>query len=66
MHRLTLWHGILVKSIPWCGQVIVDMVFLFFFFFVKFRYDSQADIPNDIEGEQDRVMFIRTVVQIIV
>ncbi|CAF2029434.1 unnamed protein product [Rotaria magnacalcarata] len=29
------------------------------------QYDSQADIPNDIEGEHDRVIFIRTVAQII-
>lgn len=30
------------------------------------RYDPLADVPNDIEGEQDRVMFIRTITQIIV
>ncbi|CAF3872111.1 unnamed protein product [Rotaria sp. Silwood2] len=29
------------------------------------QYDPQADVPNDIEGEQDRVMFIRTIAQII-
>ena len=30
------------------------------------QYDPTADVPQDIEGEQDRVMFIRTVAQIIV
>ncbi|CAF3597040.1 unnamed protein product [Rotaria sp. Silwood1] len=29
------------------------------------QYDPQADIPHDIEGEQDRVMFIRTIAQTI-
>ncbi|CAF1140682.1 unnamed protein product [Didymodactylos carnosus] len=29
------------------------------------QYDAQADIPQDIDGEQDRVIFIRTVAQII-
>ncbi|CAF0966667.1 unnamed protein product [Rotaria sordida] len=29
------------------------------------QYDPQSDVPNDIEGEQDRVMFIRAVAQII-
>ncbi|CAF0913997.1 unnamed protein product [Rotaria sordida] len=29
------------------------------------QYDPQSDVPNDIEGEQDRVLFIRTVAQII-
>ena len=32
----------------------------------RFRYDPQVDVPQDIEGEQDRVIFIRTVAQIIV
>lgn len=36
------------------------------FILIKFRYDPQADVPDDIEGEQDRVMFIRAVAQIIV
>jgi len=30
------------------------------------RYDPLADVPSDIEGEQDRVIFIRTITQIIV
>lgn len=30
------------------------------------RYDPLADVPTDIEGEQDRVIFIRTIAQIIV
>jgi clusterin-associated protein 1 len=30
------------------------------------QYDPLADVPNDTEGEQDRVIFIRTVAQIIV
>ncbi len=32
----------------------------------QLRYDPLSDVPNDIEGEQDRVIFIRTVTQIIV
>lgn len=33
---------------------------------ILIRYDPLADVPTDIEGEQDRVMFIRAVTQIIV
>lgn len=29
------------------------------------QYDPLADVPSDIEGEQDRVMFIRAITQII-
>lgn len=30
------------------------------------RYDPLADVPLEIESEQDRVVFIRTITQIIV
>jgi clusterin-associated protein 1 len=36
------------------------------FIFSSIRYDPLADVPSDIEGEQDRVIFIRTIAQIIV
>ena len=32
----------------------------------SFRYDPQVDVPVNIEGEQDRVMFTRTIAQIVV
>ena len=34
--------------------------------FVFFRYDPSADISNDIETEQDRIIFIKSVAQFMV
>jgi clusterin-associated protein 1 len=39
---------------------------LFSSYFFQIRYDPLADVPIDIEGEQDRVMFVRYITQIIV
>jgi hypothetical protein len=47
----------------------VEIFFFFLLFYLikyPFRYDPQVDVPSDIEGEQDRVIFIRTIAQIIV
>jgi len=49
-----------------CQTVHLFIYRSIFFFIIMSRYDPLADVPNDIEGEQDRVMFIRTITQIIV
>ena len=39
---------------------------LLIFNYYYYRYDPLSEVPTEIEREQDRVLFIRTVAQIIV
>jgi clusterin-associated protein 1 len=57
---------LVAELMTWLVKQYNKIFFFFSLIFSQFRYDPQADIPHGMEGEQDRVIFIRTVAQIIV